>query len=87
MPHVYFLSNLDNPTRSLFDFVDPTDSARGAALLRTLQERRVTAIAIDRFPAHSDPLDRATLLRLAAMYPNLVRIGEVDVRWRDQAQA
>lgn len=60
-PQLYFLANLDNPTRSLFDFVDTTDSARGSALLRTLRRTGVTAVAINRDPGHSEALDASTL--------------------------
>ena len=82
MPQVYFLTDRDNPTRSLFDFLDTTDSARGSTLLRTLREKRVSAIAVNTAPIHSDPLDSTTSRRLATMYPNHARVGAVDVRWR-----
>jgi hypothetical protein len=82
MPHIYFLADLGNPTRSLFDFLDTTDSARGSTLLRTLREKRVSAIAVNSAPIHSDPLDSTTSRRLATMYPKHARVGAVDVRWR-----
>jgi hypothetical protein len=84
-PELYVLSGRKNPTRSLFDFVDRSDSARGDRLLRTLRERSVTVVAINRRPDFSDPLDAATVRRLASLYPRHARIGRFDVRWRGGA--
>jgi hypothetical protein len=81
-PELYVLSRRKNPTRALFDFVDTSDSARGAALLRTLRERDVTAIAINRRPDFSDPLEAQTVRRLRALYPHHVEVGKFAVRWR-----
>lgn len=81
-PEVYFLSGLENPTRSLFDHLDPSNSARGERLLRTLQDRGVNAVTINLSPRFSDELDRATLRRLRQRYPSRVRVGPFDVRWR-----
>ena len=33
-PEIYALTGLRNPTRSLFDYLDPSNSARGEHLLR-----------------------------------------------------
>lgn len=81
-PELYFLSGRRNPTRSLFDFVDTSSSARGAALLRSLREHRVTAVAINTRPDFSDPLEPATVQRLEALYPESERVGRFDVRWQ-----
>jgi hypothetical protein len=81
-PELYFLSGRTNPTRSLFDFIDTSDSARGASLLRSLRDRSVTAIAINVRPAFSDPLDVETLQRLRVLYPHHARVGRFDVRWQ-----
>ena len=82
LPHVYFLSGRENPTRSLFDFLDTSGSSRGEQLLETLRAKSVTAVAINRRPDLSDPLDPDTLRELARLYPNRQRVGEIDVRWR-----
>lgn len=84
-PELYVLSRRENPTRSLFDFIDTTDSARGASLLRTLRERGVTVIAINLRPDFSDPLEAATVRRLGALYPSHARVGRFDVRWQQGA--
>ena len=39
-PEIYALTGLRNPTRSLFDYLDPSDSARGQNLLRALRAPR-----------------------------------------------
>ena len=84
-PELYVLSRRKNPTRSLFDFIYTSDSARGARLLRTLRKRRVTAISVNHRPAFSDPLDDETVRRLAELYPYHARIGKFDVRWEKPA--
>ncbi|HEU0336553.1 MAG TPA: hypothetical protein VFR43_08355, partial [Gaiellaceae bacterium] len=81
-PELYVLARRKNPTRALFDFVDMSDSARGASLVRTLREREVTAIAINGRPDFSPPLDAATVRRLQALYPQHAEVGRFDVRWR-----
>jgi hypothetical protein len=81
-PEVYFLSDRENPTRALFDFLDDTDSARGAKLVDTLVSHHVTAIAINFDPGFSSPLDAGTLRSLRAIYPQHEPVGRFDVRWK-----
>jgi len=81
MPYLYFLTGLENPTRSLFDFLDTTDSARGAKLLNTLREQHVAVIAINTSPSLSPALERATLRALERQYPVHERIAGIEVRW------
>lgn len=81
-PEVYYLAGLKNPTRSLFDILDTSDSARGETLLRTLQSRDVTAVAINLRPGFSASLDARTLRRLRTAYPTHVRVGHFEVRWK-----
>ena len=50
LPQLYFLSGLENPTRSLFDSLDTSRSARGRALVDTLRVKGVTALAIRLHP-------------------------------------
>jgi hypothetical protein len=82
-PELYFLADLKNPTRSLFDVLDTSDSARGKTLLRTLTARRVSAIAINLRPSFSDRLEPSTLRQLRHDYPAHVRVGRFVVRWRE----
>jgi hypothetical protein len=80
-PELYALTELRNPTRSLFDYLDTSGSARGQALLHALRGHGVTAIAINRRPAYSAPLDARTVERLRVDYPRHERVGAFEVRW------
>ena len=81
-PEIYALTGLRNPTRSLFDVLDPSNSARGKHLLDTLEERHVTAIAINSSPAFSVPLGRDVVARLRSGYPHHERVGSFEIRWK-----
>jgi hypothetical protein len=81
-PEIYALTGLRNPTRSLFDVLDPSDSARGPALLAALEDNRVTAIVVNSRPAYSDPLEPGVAARLRAAYPDRRRVGPFEVRWK-----
>jgi len=80
-PELYFLSGLKNPTRSYGGHLD-TSTPRGDGLLRTLEQRGVTAIAINHNPGFSNDLDPSTLRMLRANYPVHERVGPFEVRWR-----
>ena len=81
-PELYVLSGRRNPTRSLFDLLDPSNSARGKQLFRTLEGRRVSAIAINFRPGFSDPLGKDVVARLRERYPHHERVGSFEVRWK-----
>ncbi len=80
-PEIYALTGLRNPTRSLFDYLDPSNSARGRNLLRTLRSHGVTAIVINARPPVSTRLDRATVAELRDRYPHYRRVGAFRIRW------
>jgi len=80
---LYVLSGLRNPTRSLFDVLDPSGSARGEKLVNTLKLRNVSAIAINRLPAYSPPLGSNVVARLRGMYPQSRLVGPFEIRWRE----
>jgi hypothetical protein len=80
---LYVLSGLRNPTRSLFDVLDPSGSARGEKLVNTLKLRNVSAIAINRLPAYSPPLGSNVVARLRGMYPQSRLLGPFEIRWRE----
>ena len=68
-PEIYALTGLRNPTRSLFDYLDPSNSARGEKLLRTLRRRGVTAIVINTRPGFSDAARAADGRRASCRVP------------------
>ncbi len=68
-PEIYALTGLRNPTRSLFDYLDPSNSARGENLLRTLRARGRDGDRDQRRPGFSDPLGRVRWPRSATRVP------------------
>jgi len=86
LPHIYFLADEENRTRSLFDFLDTTDSARGAKLVRFLERSRVNVVAIYHAPEFSEPLDSETLQTLRSMYSREAVVGNIEVRWSDMSE-
>jgi hypothetical protein len=80
-PEVYFLSNLRNPTRSLFDFFNVANG-ESQQLLRTLTSRQVAVVVVNNAPAFSPPLNGALRDSLAARYRDSLAIGRFLVRWR-----
>jgi Dolichyl-phosphate-mannose-protein mannosyltransferase len=81
-PEIYFLSGLRNPTRILFDFFDATPD-RERSLLRLLDARDIRAIAVNRDPSFSKPIEAPLAMELAARFPESRAIGRFDVRWRE----
>jgi hypothetical protein len=79
-PEVYFLAGLRNPTRALFDFIEPASSVPE---LRTLRRLGVTAIAINRQPKFSAPLSDELQHALEAEFPDERSIGKFTVRWKE----
>lgn len=79
-PEVYYLARLRNPTRALFEFMEPAaEAGPSPELLRTYG---VTAIAINRRPKFSRPLAPAVQRALADEFPAAVDIGKFTVRWK-----
>lgn len=81
-PELYVLSGLRNPTRSLFDVLDPMDSSRGTRLIEALAAQGVTAIAVNLQPTYSPPLEDATMAKLRSLFPSALRVDRFEVRWR-----
>ncbi len=80
-PELYFLSQLRNPTRTLFDFFD--DSAgHDARVLRAIDSLHVTAVAINERPQFSSPIDAALSWALRARFPDSAVVYSFVVRWR-----
>ncbi len=80
-PEVYFLAGLRNPTRTIFEFLG--DSAgRTERVLRALDDRHVTAVAINERPPFSGALSSDLLDSLVARYPRQQTLDPFIVRWR-----
>jgi hypothetical protein len=80
-PEVYFLTGRRNPTRSLFEFFDnPSD--RTARILRTLDARGVTVIALNHRPEFSPQIQDDLYAGLVERYPYGKMVGRFQVRWK-----
>jgi hypothetical protein len=80
-PEVYFLSGLQNPTRTLFDFFDhPEDHTRRT--LSAIEQNRVNVVAILTRPPFSGPLAPDLRAALTQRFPNSSTVGRFEVRWR-----
>jgi len=81
-PEVYFLSGLENPTRTFTDEFDEP-SGRTERILQTLAEKNVSVVAINHMPGWS-PMPEPILMRaLKQRYPHSARIGRFEVRWKE----
>jgi hypothetical protein len=80
-PEIYFLTESENPTRAIIDFLDHSGSARGDELVRLLAERRVPVVVLNHVPEQSPALQSAIVARLRSMYRSSERVGRFEVRW------
>lgn len=80
-PEVYFLAGVRNPTRRLYDFLDPTASDP-AALLALLDRERVRLVVINRQPEFSTALPPELLDSLRRRFPEADTVGRFLARWR-----
>ena len=81
-PEIYFLTGLNNPTRSFFEIFD--DSANtDDRVLRALDAHGVTAIVLNARPAFSRAVSQPFYLQLAARYPSSQWVGPYQLRWRE----
>jgi hypothetical protein len=81
-PEIYFLSGLDNPTRTLFEVFDDSTNSN-ARVLRSLDEHGVTAIVLNSSPGFSAPIAHPWFVQLAARYPHAQWVGPYQLRWRE----
>ena len=79
-PEVYFLSQRRNPSGTLFDFLDDARE-HDARVIRSLDARHVTAVAINTFPMFSHPIDARLADALRARYPDSAVVDNFIVRW------
>jgi hypothetical protein len=81
-PQVYFLSGLANPTRSLFDFLEP-DYEDSARILRIVTPRSIQVVVINNKPSFSAPIPADVRRELNMLFPKRETIGDFEVLWRD----
>jgi hypothetical protein len=81
-PEVYFLAGKQNPTRTLFDFLDQDTVHRNQNILDAVARNRVNVIAVREHPYFSQSLSPGLIQALAVQFPNAQTVGEFQVRWR-----
>ncbi len=79
-PELYYLAGFQNPTRHLFEFF------HGAAttdddIWQIVNNRHLTAIAINETPDFSPRLSEETRARLSSLLPSHASVGKFTVRW------
>jgi hypothetical protein len=80
-PEIYFLTNLQNPTPMIFDFLSPPQD-HDRLILEGIARHHVTAVVLNSEPQFSPRYDDDLQQRLDSMYPEHQTIGAYDVRWR-----
>jgi len=80
-PEVYFLAGLRNPTRTFFDFLEPTEQSPDR-VLAAVARHGVTAVVINRFVKFSAPLSPELEAAFATRFPNSTTVGRFTVRWQ-----
>jgi hypothetical protein len=81
-PEVYFLSSLQNPTRTFFDYFDDPEG-RTERILRTLENRNVNVVVINSEPQFSGPMLPDLKEALEDRFSHFEEIGRFQVRWKN----
>ena len=82
LPEIYFLAGLRNPTRSLFDFLEPSATSADR-VLAAIDERHITAVVTNGKVRYSSPLSPDLEAGLESRFPTARTIGRLTVRWRE----
>lgn len=80
-PQIYFLTNKRQPDRVMFDFFDEDRTAHRERILSALDEHKVDVAVILNRPAFSYPLEPRLRAELIWRYPEMVQVGDFEVRW------
>lgn len=81
-PEVYFLSGMRNPTRTIFDFLNDSQS-EPAWLSGVLETNNVNVVAINRWPHFSGEVSPNLMAVLEDRFPRSLDLGQFTVRWRE----
>jgi hypothetical protein len=81
-PEIYVLTGRRNPTRTLFEFLDPEPETRVQRTLEALDRTGVQVAVINRRPFFSDPVTAEMVAGLQARYPMAREVGRFLVVWR-----
>jgi hypothetical protein len=80
-PEVYFLSGVENQTRSFFEFLDPPED-QGRRLLARLEAVGAAVAVVNMSPQFSTRPTEAEIDSVRAVFPNNRRILKYLVLWR-----
>lgn len=80
-PEVYFLAGKQNPTRSIFDFLEDPQG-RTARVLQAIEGHQVKVVAILTDPEFSSPMADDLQSALEERFPESAMVGRFEVRWR-----
>ena len=81
-PEIYVLTGRRNPTRTLFEFLDPEPETRVQRTLEALDRTGVQVAVINRRPFFSGPVSPELVAGLQARYPMAREVGRFLVVWR-----
>jgi hypothetical protein len=81
-PEIYVLTGRRNPTRTLFEFLDPEPETRVRRTLEALDRAGVQVAVINRRPFFSGPVSPELVAGLEARYPLAREVGRFLVVWR-----
>ena len=81
-PELYVLTGRRNPTRTLFEFLDPEPGTRVQRVLEALDRTGVELVVINRRPLFSGPVSPDLVAGLQARYPMAREVGRFLVVWR-----
>jgi hypothetical protein len=79
-PELYFLTGKQNPTRSLFEFLDNQEQ-RSWQISSAMQSEGIKLVVINRSPGFSE-IPPQRLAELRSLFPYSSSVGKFDVRWR-----
>src|SRR4029077_13506651 len=81
-PQIYFLTGMRNPTRTLYDFLDP-ETDRPATIPELLRRRGVKVVVLNSAPEFSPYVGEDLLLELDQMFPYSASVAWFRLFWRD----
>ena len=80
-PEVYFLTGLDNPTRTLFDFFDDQEQ-RTEQVLSLVDDLGLTVVVLNRGQIFSPPIEGVLLDSLEARFGWSAEAGRFRILWQ-----
>ena len=79
-PEVYFLSGVQNQTRTMFDFLDVTTSSM--TIVERIHAARASLVVLQMLPSFASPPDSATIATLRAEFPHTRALPRFLLLWR-----